>query len=100
MKTGYYFRVASKEQLNEDEQRALVKKEAENKTEKKTVFQFNDGTSKVLSPSEIKGIFESFLRGERLIHIDKPEKKFDYVGKLRYMEVNNGESNHICKKHL
>ena len=100
MKTGYYFRVASKEQLNEDEQRALVKMEAENKTEIKTVFQFNDGTSKVLSQSEIKGIFESFLRGDRLIHIDKPNKEFDFIGKLRYMEVNNGESNHICKKHL
>lgn len=100
MKTAYYFRVASQEQLNENEQRALVKKEAENRTEIKTVFHFADGTSKVLSPSEIKGIFESFLRGDRLIHIDKPKKEFDYVGKLRYMEVNNGESNHICKKHL
>lgn len=100
MKTAYYFRVASQEQLNENEQRALVKKEAENRIEIKTVFHFADGTSKVLSPSEIKGIFESFLRGDRLIHIDKPKKEFDYVGKLRYMEVNSGESNHICKKHL
>lgn len=100
MKAVYYCRVASKEQLSENEQRALVKKEAENRTEIRTVFHFKDGTSKVLSPSEIKGIFESFLRGDRLIHIDKPKKEFDYIGKLKYMEVDNGESNHICKKHL
>ena len=100
MKAACYCRVGSREQLNEDEQRALVKKETENRTEIKTVFHFSDGTSKVLSPSEIKGIIESFLRGERFIHIDKPKKEFDYVGKLRTMEVDDGESNHICKKHL
>mgnify|MGYP001031383991 CR=1 FL=1 len=60
MKAAYYFRVASQEQLNDDEQRALVKKEAENRTEIKTVFYFADGISKVLLPSEIKGIFENF----------------------------------------
>ena len=100
MKAVCYCRVASQEELNEDQQRALVKKETENRTEIKTVFHFADGTSKVLSPSEIKGIFESFLRGERFIHIDKPKKEFDYVGKLRYMEDDDVESNHICKKHL
>ena len=93
---GCYLRVATEKQLNEPKR----KTEKDNANSVKTIVFFNDGTSRELMPSEIRSIFEGFLNGQRGFSIAKPKKQFDYLGKLKYMEVNDGESNHICKKHL
>ena len=51
-----------------------------------TVF-FGNGTQRDLSDDEIRGIFNGFLRGERVFAIDKPKKEFDYKGKMKTTEV-------------
>lgn len=88
MKCAVYVRVATKEQLcTEQEQVQLIKKEMESQDRIVTTVFFGDGTQKDLSDDEIRDIFNGFIRGERVFAIEKPEKKFDYKGKIKQTEV-------------
>lgn len=88
MKSAVYVRVATREQLgNEQEQIQLIKEEIETPNRIVTTVFFGDGTQKNLSDDEIKCIFGGFLRGERVFAIEKPKKKFDYTGVIKLPEV-------------
>jgi len=88
MERAIYVRVATKEQLcTEQEQVQLIKEEMESQNRIVTTVFFGDGTQKDLSDDEIRGIFNGFLRGERVFAIEKPKKEFDYKGKMKTTEV-------------
>ena len=88
MERAVYVRVATKEQLcTEQEQVQLIKDEMESQNRIVTTVFFGDGTQIDLSDDEIRGIFNGFLRGERVFAIEKPKKKFDYKGKVKAAEV-------------
>lgn len=87
-KYAVYCRVATKEQLyNEQEQRQLIANTQKNLIQVTTTVFFSDGTSKNLSDDEIRNIFDCYLRGDKVICIDKPKKTFDYCGHIRSTEV-------------
>ena len=79
MKEALYFMVASKEQSITPEQKALIS----NAKEYKTILLYPDGTTKELSAEEIRNIFKSYLNRNCDVHIEKPKKKFNYIGKLK-----------------
>lgn len=88
MERAVYVRVATKEQLyTEQEQVQLIKEEMESQNRIVTTVFFGDGTQRDLSDDEIRGIFNGFLRGERVFAIEKPKKEFDYKGKVKPTEV-------------
>ena len=88
MERAVYVRVAAKEQLcTEQEQIQLIKEEMESQNRIVTTVFFGDGTQRDLSDDEIRGIFNEFLRGERVFAIEKPKKEFDYKGKVKPTEV-------------
>ena len=88
MERAIYVRVATKEQLcTKQEQVQLIKEEMESQNRIVTTVFFGDGTQKNLSDDEIRGIFNGFLRGERVFAIEKPKKEFGYKGKMKPMEV-------------
>ena len=88
MERAVYVRVATKEQLyTEQEQVQLIKEEMESQNRIVTTVFFGDGTQRDLSDDEIRGIFNGFLRGERVFAIEKPKKKFDCKGKVKATEV-------------
>lgn len=88
MECAVYVRVATKEQLcTEQEQVQLIKDEMESQNRIVTTVFFGDGTQRDLSDDEIRGIFNGFLRGERVFAIEKTKKKFDYKGKVKATEV-------------
>lgn len=88
MERAVYVRVATKEQLyTEQEQIQLIKEEMKSQNRIVTTVFFGDGTQRDLSDDEIRGIFNGFLRGERVFAIEKPKKEFDYKGKVKPTEV-------------
>lgn len=88
MERAVYVRVATKEQFcTEQEQVQLIKEEMESQNHIVTTVFFGDGTQRDLSDVEIRGIFNGFLRGERVFAIEKPKKEFDYTGKVKPTEV-------------
>ena len=88
MERVVYVRVATKEQLcTEQEQVQLIKEEMESQNRIVTTVLFNDGTHRELSDDEIRSIFNGFLRGEKYFAIQKPKKEFDYIGKIKPVEV-------------
>ena len=88
MKCAVYVRVATKEQLcTEQEQIQIIKEDMESQNRIATTVFFGDGTQRDLSDDEIRGIFNGFLRGERVFVIEKTEKKIDYKGKIKQTEV-------------
>lgn len=88
MERAVYVRVATKEQLcTEQEQIQLINEEMESQNCIVTTVFFGDGTQRDLSDDEIRGIFNGFLRGERVFAIKEPKKKFDCKGKVKATEV-------------
>lgn len=88
MERAVYVRVATKEQpCTKQEQIQLIKEEIESQNRIVTTVFFGGGTQRDLSDDEIRGIFNGFLRGERVFAIEKPKKELDYKGKVKPTEV-------------
>ncbi len=92
--TAFYCRVAAKEQAKTfEEQQKLLSDRLNEGKRIKTVICFNGGTSRELSDKAIRMIFNSFLRGNKYVMIEKPPKGHDFEGEFVRRVSNGAERN-------